>query len=337
MKKLLTLSVISATLISPSVIAANEVNVYSYRQPFLVKPMFDEFTKETGIKVNVKFAKKGLAEKMAQEGKYSPADVVLATDISLLTELVDKQVVQPLNSDIVKHNIPKQYRDNSDTWFALTMRTRSVYSSRDRVGKLSDDFNYDDLAKPEFKGKICTRSGKHPYNISLISSIIAHQGEAAAKTWLEGVKANLARKPQGNDRSQVKAIKEGLCDVSLGNSYYLGNMLNDEKQKAWAEAVYINFPNQHTTGTHVNISGMAMAKYSPNYENAKKLMEFLSGDKAQKMYAEINFEYPVKPNVERSELVKSWGDFKADTISLEEIAKYHSTAVKLLDEVQFDL
>ena len=337
MKKLLTLSVISATLISPSVIAADEVNVYSYRQPFLVKPMFDEFTKETGIKVNVKFAKKGLAEKMKQEGKYSPADVVLATDISLLTELVDKDLVQPLNSNIIKSNVPAQYRDSSDEWFALTVRTRSVYSSRDRLGKLGSDFNYSDLAKPEYKGKICTRSGKHPYNISLVSSIIAHQGEAAAKAWLEGVKTNLARKPQGNDRAQVKAIKEGLCDVSLGNSYYLGKMLNDEKQKAWADAVYINFPNQNSTGTHVNISGMVMAKYSPNHDNAKKLMEFLTDSKAQKMYAEVNYEYPVKPGVQRSELVQSWGEFKADTIPLEEIAKYHSTAVKLLDEVKFDL
>ncbi|HFQ5190511.1 TPA: extracellular solute-binding protein, partial [Vibrio vulnificus] len=221
--------------------------------------------------------------------------------------------------------------------FALTTRTRSVYSSRDRVGKLGDAFTYEDLAKPEFKGKICTRSGKHPYNISLVSAMIAHHGEAETKKWLEGVKANLARKPQGNDRGQVKAIKEGLCDVSLGNSYYLGAMVNDKEQKAWADAVYINFPNQQTTGTHVNISGMAMAKYAPNKANAQKLMEFLTGDKAQHMYAEVNYEYPVKAGVERSELVASWGDFKADTISLDDIASHHAAAIKLIDEVKFDL
>ena len=337
MKKMLTLSAICVGIFSTSAMATNEVNVYSYRQPFLVKPMFEEFTMETGIKVNVKFAKKGLTEKLVQEGQYSPADVVIATDISLLTELVDKQVVQPLNSPIIDANIPAQYRDSKGQWFALTLRARNVYSSRARIGKLSHDFTYADLANPKFKGKICTRSGKHPYNVSLISSMIAHQGEAATKTWLQGVKANLARKPQGNDRSQVKAIKEGLCDLSLGNSYYLGNMLNDAKQKAWAESVYINFPNQTTTGTHVNISGMAMAKYAPNHDNAKKLMEFLTSDKAQKMYAEVNYEYPVKPGVERSKLVKSWGDFKPDALSLEQIAKYNSTAVKLLDEVKFDL
>ncbi|WP_047049825.1 Fe(3+) ABC transporter substrate-binding protein [Vibrio mexicanus] len=338
MKKLLTLSALACSALAPiAASAAEEVNVYSYRQPFLVEPMFNEFTKDTGIKVNVKFAKKGLAEALAQEGEYSPADVILTVDISRLSELTSKGLVQPVESDVLEKNIPAQYQDDKNEWFALTTRTRSVYSSRDRVGKLGDDFTYADLAKPEFKGKICTRSGKHPYNVSLVSSIIAHHGEAEAKAWLEGVKANLARKPQGNDRAQVKAIHEGLCDVSLGNSYYLGKMVNDENQQAWADAVYINFPNQNAEGTHVNISGMAMAKYSPNRDNAQKLMEFLAGDQAQSMYAEVNYEYPVKEGVERSELVASWGDFKADTISLDEIAEHHAAAIRLLDEVKFDL
>ncbi|WP_099610607.1 Fe(3+) ABC transporter substrate-binding protein [Vibrio fujianensis] len=337
MKKLLTLTAIACSTLSPAVIAAQEVNVYSYRQPFLVEPMFDEFTKETGIKVNVMFAKTGIAEKLVQEGEYSPADVILTVDISRLAELTDKGLLQPVSSELIEANIPAQYQDKENEWFALTTRTRSVYSSRDRVGQLGDAFNYADLANPEFKGKVCTRSGKHPYNVSLVSAMIAHHGEAETKQWLKGVKANLARKPQGNDRGQVKAIKEGLCDVSLGNSYYLGAMINDPEQKAWADSVYINFPNQQTKGTHVNISGMAMAKYAPNKENALKLMEFLTGDKAQQMYAEVNFEYPVKPGVARSALVASWGDFKADTISLDEIASHHNTAVKLLDEVKFDL
>ena len=337
MKKLLTLSALACSVIAPTAMAAEEVNVYSYRQPFLVEPMFNEFTKETGIKVNVKFAKKGLAEKLAQEGEYSPADVVLTVDISRLSELTKQGLVQSVESDVLEKNIPAQYQDTDNEWFALTTRTRSVYSSRDRVGRLGEEFTYEDLTKPEFKGKICTRSGKHPYNVSLVSSMIAHKGEAETKEWLEGVKANLARKPQGNDRAQVKAIKEGLCDVALGNSYYLGKMVNDKEQKAWADSVYINFPNQETTGTHVNISGMAMAKYSPNEENAVKLMEFLSGNTAQSMYAEVNYEYPVKADVKPSELVASWGEFKADTISLDEIANHHAAAIKLLDEVKFDL
>ncbi|MDF9388822.1 Fe(3+) ABC transporter substrate-binding protein [Vibrio sp. 1151_11] len=337
MKKLLTLSAIACSVIAPSAMAADEVNVYSYRQPFLIEPMFKEFTQQTGIKVNVKFAKEGIAEKLVQEGEYSPADVILTSEFSRLFELSEKGLVQAVDNKTIETNIPAQYRDSADEWFALTIRTRSVYSSRDRVGKLGDDFNYADLAKPEFKGKICTRSGKHPYNVALVASMIAEQGEASTKVWLEGVKANLARKPQGNDRDQVKAIKEGLCDVSLGNSYYLGKMLADEKQKSWAEAVYINFPGQNAQGTHVNVSGMAMAKYAPNKENAVKLMEFLTSDKAQHMYADVNFEYPVKAGVERSALVASWGDFKADPLPLEKIADNHAAAIKLLDEVKFDL
>ncbi|WP_047690069.1 Fe(3+) ABC transporter substrate-binding protein [Vibrio sp. ZOR0018] len=337
MKKLLTLSAMVCSVMAPSAMAAEEVNVYSYRQPFLIEPMFKEFTQQTGIKVNVKFAKEGIAEKLVQEGEYSPADVILTSEFSRLFELSEKGLVQAVDNKTIETNIPAQYRDSADEWFALTIRTRSVYSSRDRVGKLGDDFNYADLAKPEFKGKICTRSGKHPYNVALVASMIAEQGEASTKLWLEGVKANLARKPQGNDRDQVKAIKEGLCDVSLGNSYYLGKMLADEKQKSWAEAVYINFPGQNAQGTHVNVSGMAMAKYAPNKENAVKLMEFLTSDKAQHMYADVNFEYPVKAGVERSALVASWGDFKADPLPLEKIADNHAAAIKLLDEVKFDL
>lgn len=337
MKKLLATAILAGLAAPQAAMAAEEVNVYSYRQPFLVEPMFKEFTAETGIKVNVKFAKKGLAEKLEQEGKYSPADVILTTDISRLVELSDKQLVQPVDSKVIDSNIPAQFRDNEDEWFALTLRSRNVYSSRDRVGKLPADFDYSDLAKPEWKGKICTRSGKHPYNISLVSSMIAHYGEAETKTWLEGVKANLARKPQGNDRAQVKAVKEGLCELAIGNSYYLGKMVNDDKQKSWAEAVYINFPGQENFGTHVNVSGMAMAKYAPNKDNAQKLMEFLTGEQAQQMYAEVNYEYPVKEGVKRSALVASWGDFKADDLSLDKVAQYHSTAIKLLDEVKFDL
>jgi len=337
MKKLLSLSVLTLSSLASGAFAAQHVNVYSYRQLFLVEPMFQEFTKQTGIKVNVKFAKEGIAEKLAQEGEYSPADVILTAEFSRLFELTEKGLTQPLDSRVIEQNIPAQYRDSGDEWFALTQRTRSVYSSRERVGKLGNDFDYMDLAKPEFKGKICTRSGKHPYNIALVASIIAHHGEAQAKTWLEGVKANLARKPQGNDRDQIRAIKEGLCDLSLGNSYYLGAMLNDAQQKSWAEAVYINFPGQNAQGTHVNVSGMAMAKFAPNRDNAIKLMEFLSDATAQQMYAQVNYEYPVKEGVQRSALVASWGEFNIDQLALEKIADYNSAAIKLIDEVKFDL
>ncbi|MCP5078852.1 MAG: extracellular solute-binding protein, partial [Psychromonas sp.] len=280
---------------------AEEVNIYSFRQAFLIEPIMEKFTAETGIKVNILFAKKGLIERVKREGELSPADLVLTTDISRLVKLTSQDLTQSVNSDLLNKNIPMQYRDPENQWFALTTRVRNIYSSSERVGPVN--ISYQDLAKPEFKGKICTRSGKHPYNVSLVASVIAHEGEANAKVWLEAVKANLARKPQGNDRAQVKAVKDGLCDYALGNNYYLGKMVNNPKQVSWAEAVSINFPNQKTTGSHVNVSGVVLTKYAPNKTSAVKLMEFLSGDVAQHMYAEVNYEYPVKVGVKPSKLV----------------------------------
>ncbi|ENY73812.1 iron binding protein FbpA [Aeromonas diversa CDC 2478-85] len=335
MKKTL-LALIFSAVAAPSAFAAQEVNVYSNRQDELIKPIIEQFEKESGIKVNLVFAKDGLTERLQREGKLTPADLMLTTDISRLTELVDKDLVQPVQNKTLEENIPASLRDPDDRWFALTTRVRAIYSSKDRLGKL-DAISYEDLAKPEYKGKVCVRSGKNDYNVALIASMIAHHGKAEAKQWLEGVKANLARKPQGNDRDQVKAIKDGVCDLSLGNSYYLGKMLADPAQKAWADAVYINFPNQKDRGAHVNVSGMAMTKYAKNKDAAVKLMEFLSGDEAQHLYAELNTEYPVKPGVERSELVKSWGDFKADSLAVSDYAKLRKDALTLLDEVKFDL
>ncbi|MDO2948599.1 Fe(3+) ABC transporter substrate-binding protein [Aeromonas simiae] len=333
-KRLLALTL--CTMAAPSAFAAQEVNVYSNRQDELIKPIITQFERESGIKVNLVFAKDGLTERLQREGKLTPADLMLTTDISRLTELVDKDLVQPVQSPVLEQNIPAALRDPDDRWFALTTRVRAIYSSKDRLGKL-DAISYEDLAKPEYKGKICVRSGKNDYNVALVASMIAHHGKADAKQWLEGLKANLARKPQGNDRDQVKAIKDGVCDLSLGNSYYLGKMLADPAQKAWADAVYINFPNQQNRGAHVNVSGMAMTKFAKNKEAAVKLMEFLSGDEAQHLYADLNTEYPVKPGVERSPLVKSWGDFKADSLPVSDYARLRKDALTLLDEVKFDL
>lgn len=336
LKKLFTRSATLIALTATSVTTfAEEVNIYSYRQAFLIEPIMEKFTQNTGIKVNILFAKKGLIERVKREGELSPADLVLTTDISRLVQLTSQDLTQPVISETLNKNIPSQYRDPSNEWFALTTRVRNIYSSSERVGPV--DITYQDLATPAFKGKICTRSGKHPYNVSLVASVIAHEGEAQAKVWLENVKANLARKPQGNDRAQVKAVKDGLCDYALGNNYYLGKMLANPKQVSWAEAVNINFPNQKTTGAHVNVSGVTLAKYAPNKENAIKLMEFLSAGVAQQMYAEVNYEYPVNPAVQPSKLVASWGKFKADSLPLSEVAKQHKAAVKLLDEVKFDL
>jgi iron(III) transport system substrate-binding protein len=334
-RKKILLTFASLLLISSSLVQANEeVNVYSYRQAFLVKPLFDKFTENTGIKVNVIFAKTGMAERLEREGKYSPADVLLTTDISRLIELHDRNLLQANNAEVLLDIIPSQYRAKDNTWFALTTRVRNIYSAK-RLGTL--DINYEDLADSKYQGRICTRSGKHAYNIALVSSMIAEHGSAETLVWLEKFKANLARKPQGNDRGQVQAIHQNLCDISLGNSYYFGRMLSDEKQKVWAEAVNINFPNQSNRGAHVNISGMGMAKFSPNNDNAKKLMAFLVSKEAQQLYAETNVEYPVRADVMPSELVASWGKFKADDLPLETIAKYRKEALKLIDQAKFDL
>lgn len=333
-QRFITLLMLSSVMLS-GLAHSEEVNVYSYRQPFLVQALFDKFTEASGISVNVVFAKNGLTERLEREGRNSPADLVFTTDIGRLFEVADKKLTQAVSIDTINQNIPAQYRDPNGHWFGLTTRTRSIFASKERAD-LADIKNYEDMSKAEWKGRICSRSGKHPYNLALIASLIAHNGADKTTTWLKGVKANLAQKPQGNDRSQVKAIKEGVCDISLGNNYYFGNMLMDKEQKAWADAVHITFPNQDNRGTHVNISGMALTKYAPNKASAEKLMVFLTQEVAQKMYSEQNFEYPVNPQVKPSKLVKSWGDFKADTLPLSEVAKLRKQAAQLVDQVGFD-
>jgi iron(III) transport system substrate-binding protein len=328
------LFIISLITVFTTVAKAEEVNVYSYRQSFLVEPLFDKFTEESGIKVNVIFAKNGMAERLAREGEYSPADILLTTDISRLVELRDRNLLQANDSALLSKNIPNQYRATDNTWFALTIRVRNIFSAK-RLGDIN--INYEDLSDTKYQGRICTRSGKHPYNVALVASMIAAHGETETLVWLKKLKANLARKPQGGDRTQIQAIHQNLCDITVGNSYYFGNMLIDEKQKIWADAVNINFPNQSNRGVHVNISGMALAKYSPNRKNAKALMDFLVSKPAQQLYAHTNMEYPVRTDVEPSNLVASWGEFKTDSLSLETIAKNRQLALKLIDKARFDL
>lgn len=332
---------LSLTLVITGVIAnlaqAEQVNIYSFRQPFLIEPILAEFTKETGIKTKIIFAKKGLIQRLKREGELSPADLVLTSDFSKLLQLKTLGLTQSFElSDNLEKNIPSQFRDSDNHWLALTKRVRNIYSSKDRAGDLSK-IRYEDLANEKYKGRICTRSGKHPYNLGLVASLIAHHGEAETESWLKGVKANLARKPQGNDRGQVKAIKEGLCDLSLGNSYYLGKMLQDPKQLTWANAVHLNFPNQQDRGSHINVSGAVVAKYAPHKKSAQTLLEFLSAKQAQNLYAELNMEYPVSPEAKPSELVQSWGNFKSDSLALEKIALHRKQALKLIDKVHFDL
>ena len=318
--------------------APKEVNLYSYRQPFLIKPMLDEFTRQTGIEVNVVYAKKGMLEKIKAEGANSPADAVLTVDIGRLNDMVDAAVLQAVRSPVLENNIPAQYRHPDGLWYGLTTRARIIFASKDRV-RDGEVTTYEDLADPKMKGRVCVRSGKHPYNLSLIASMIVHKGKAEARRWLEALRANLARKPQGNDRAQARAISEGVCDVAIANTYYMGKMATNEKhpeQKKWAAAIRIIFPNAKDRGTHVNISGAAVTKSAKNRDNAIKLLEFLSGEFAQKFYAGQNFEYPVKQGVTLHPLVASWGDLKADIVNLSEIAKHRGAASRLIDKTAFD-
>lgn len=314
--------------------ADGEVNIYSYRQPDLIQPVLDAFTKKTGIETNVLFLDKGLVERLKAEGENAPADVILTVDISRLTEAKEGGVVQPLKDAAIDANIPANFRDPDGEWFGLTTRGRVVYASKERVAE--NDITYEELADPKWKGRICMRDGQHSYNIGLIASMIAHDGAEATEKWLTGLKNNLVHKPDGNDRSQAKAIWSGECDLALGNTYYVGLMLTDEKepeQKEWASAIKVLFPNAKDRGTHVNISGMALAKYAPNKDSAIKLMEFLSSKEAQQIYAEQVFEYPVLPGAEPSPIVKSFGEINPDKLPLTDIAKYRKQASELVDKV----
>ncbi|MFT4764740.1 MAG: iron(III) transport system substrate-binding protein [Oleispira sp.] len=336
MRSLLLTLTLATTSFTASLVQAEEVNIYSFRQPFLIEPILAEFTKETGIKTKIIFAKDGLIQRIKREGELSPADLVLTSNFSKLLQLKEEGLSQSFQLSDSLNSIPDKFRDPELHWIALTKRVRNIYSSKERAGDLSN-IRYEDLADAKFKGRICTRSGKHPYNLGLVASMIAHHGEAETETWLKGVKTNLARKPQGNDRGQVKAIKEGLCDVSLGNSYYLGKMLQDPNQVEWANAVNLNFPNQTDRGSHINVSGAVIAKYAPHKKSAQALLEFLSAQQAQNLYADLNMEYPVSPDAQPSALVKSWGTFKEDALPLNKIAQYRKQALKLIDKVHFDL
>ena len=331
MRQLILASLMGATAL-PAL--AEEVNIYSHRQPELLKPLTDAFTEKTGITVNTAFVEKGMVERLQAEGDRSPADLIMTVDVARLGEVKDAGVTQPVTDEALDV-VPATLRDADGQWFGLTTRARIVYASKDRVadGELT---SYEDLADPKWKGRICTRPFTHDYNVALTAAFLAHHGPDETRDWLEGVKANLAKKPDGNDRAQVKSIWAGECDISLGNTYYMGKMLEDEEQKEWADSVRILFPVFENGGTHVNVSGVAMTKAAPNKEAAQKLIDFLVSDEAQKIYAETNYEFPVSDHVERSEIVQSWGEFTADSTPLTEISDLRPQALTLIEEVNFD-
>jgi len=336
LSKSLAATLIVGTSLFGSAAIGQEINVYSYRQPELLKPLTDAFEAETGIKTNVLFAKNGLVDRLSSEGQNSPADVLLTVDVGRLDAMKNANIWQAIPAELTS-GIPAEFVDTDGAWVALSMRARVFYVSKERVEETA--MSYADLADPKWQGRVCTRSGQHSYTIGLVASQIANNGVEATKAWLEGVRDNLARKPTGNDRAQVKAIYSGECDIAIGNTYYMGQMVTNEQepeQKDWAASVRLIYPDADQSKTHVNISGVGLAKNAPNLENAKKFIAFLLSEEAQSIYAGTNFEFPVVPGVPASELVASWGELKADSLPLVDIAHKRDAASKLVDEVKFD-
>lgn len=318
--------------------SAQEVNLYTTREPGLIQPLLDAFTKANNIKVNAVFVKDGLPERVAAEGKLSPADILMTVDLSGLVDLAEKGLTQPIKSKVLDSAVPPQLRDPAGHWYTLSMRGRVAYVSKDRVKQTT--FTYEELADPKWKGKVCIRAGQHPYNTAMIAAYVAKHGEAKTEEWLRGIKANVGRKPGGGDRDVARDIMGGICDVGVANSYYVGLMRSGKggpDQEKWGAAINVILPTfSDGAGTHVNVSGAAIAKTAPNRDNAIKLMEYLVSDAAQKIYAESNYEYPVKAGAPIDPIIAKLGTLKVDNTPIGEIAKHRKTASQLVDKVGLD-
>jgi iron(III) transport system substrate-binding protein len=332
-----TLLLLGAIALTPggALAQGNEVNVYSYREHKLIQPLLDAFTKDTEIKVNVISASSGLEQRIKSEGANSPADLLLTVDIARLQEAENLGITQPIKSEVVDKTIPAQYRDPNGHWVGLAMRARVVYASKERVPQTA--INYEDLADPKWKGKICIRSGQHQYNNALFAAYIVHYGEAKAEEYLKAFKANLAQKPSGGDREVARDIAAGKCDIGLGNTYYWA-LMNDREadKKAWADATKVILPTFKGGGTHVNLSGVVLAKHAPNKANAMKLIEWLTGEHAQHLYADMNYEYPLRAGIPVNKTIAGYGALNADKIPLVDVANKKKAAANLVDKVGFD-
>ncbi|MFA7438931.1 Fe(3+) ABC transporter substrate-binding protein [Castellaniella sp.] len=333
LKRLGTLSVGLALLAASSAMAA-EVNLYTTREPRLIQPLLDAFTQETGVQVNTVFVKDGLLERVRAEGEQSPADVLMTVDIGNLLDLVDGGVTQPIRSETLDAAIPAHLRADDGQWYTLSLRDRVAYVAKDLD---VDQLHYEDFADPQWRGKVCIRSGQHPYNTALIAALIAHDGAEATEDWLRGVKANLGRPATGGDRDVARDILGGICDIGLANAYYVGRMKNAEPGTdayRWGDAIKVVRPSfKASGGTHVNISGAAVARHAPHPDQAVQLLEYLVSDEAQSLYARANYEYPVKAGVELDPVVASFGVLQVDALPLTEIARHRRQASELVDKV----
>lgn len=315
-------------MLAPIFSYAQTIKIYSERQPLLIEPLLKEFEEKTAIKVQWIYSQKGLVQKIILEKNRPVADVYLSSDISRLIDIAEAGATIQLNQGF---QVPSYLQ--SDDWVGLTQRARVFFVS-DKFA--NQDLSYEDLIDDQFQGRVCTRSGFHPYNISLFASLLAHHGEEWLREYLTTLKNNLARKPQGNDRDQVKAIYAGVCDISIGNHYYYFQMMENEDQKKWLEKAKIIFPNQTNRGAHVNISGIALLKEETR-EISEQLIAFLLSDAAQTVYANDNNEFPVSPTIPvSSQILELGGEVIFDDLELSKIAESRSTVIQILNQINFD-
>jgi iron(III) transport system substrate-binding protein len=318
---------------------SSEVNVYSYRKEALIKPVLDQFSKQTGIKVNLVTGKAdALFTRLQAEGQDSPADILVTTDAGRLHRAKDAGLLQSIESKTLIERIPAHLRDPDNQWYGLSSRARVVFYNKEKVS--ADELSsYEDLANEKWRGRICIRSSSNIYNQSLMASLIAHNGEEKALAWAKGVVANMARPPKGNDRGQMSGAAIGECDIAIANTYYFGKWLasTDAQDQEYASKVAVFYPNQTGRGAHINVSGAGLVKYSKNKANAIQLLEFLANTESQTFYAQANHEYPVVEGTPVSDIVKSWGyPFKADQLNLDTLGQLNANAVKLFDKAGWE-
>ena len=333
MQKILLIVFGLSILANQPTLATETINIFTYRQPALLAPMLEAYTKETGIEFKTVYAPKGLVARLQAEGQNAQADMVITVDISRVQELADSGLLAQLSSPVIARNVPAHLRAEDDSWTTLSLRARILAISKTRVAK--DRLkNIEQLAEPEWRSRVCTRKGSHVYNRALLASLIAHHGEEDARAWAKGLVDNLARRPQGNDRAQAKAIYAGECDVALMNTYYFGKMKfnkGEPEQRVWADSIELVFFNQQGRGQHVNISAGGILKTSKNKDRARAFLAWLTSAEAQRLYTEINYEYPVNPESAPSDEVASWGSFKMDKLALPEIARLSPVAQRIIN------
>ncbi|MBL0167581.1 MAG: Fe(3+) ABC transporter substrate-binding protein [Propionivibrio sp.] len=313
-----------------------ELNLYSARHYQTDEALYSTFTRQTGIKINrIEGKEDELLERIKNEGANSPADILLTVDAARLAAAHELGLMAPVKSKRLESRIPANLR--ADDWFSFSTRARVIVYAKDSV-KAEDVQNYADLADPKLKGKVCTRSGSHPYNLSLMASIIAHQGEARAEEWAKGVVANFARAPKGGDTDQIKAVAAGECGVTLANTYYVARLMRSDKaeDKKVMEKVGVVWPDQKGYGTHINVSGGGMLKHAPHKQAALQFLDYLASDEAQRYFADGNNEWPVVAGVKVSNpALETLGKFKADTLPVGSLAMYRAKAQVIFDRAGY--